>query len=70
VAFNVTIHAKFLKNLFRGAELQLEEKTQVHSTRMLNSSIYYSVSGKERKLTKRKHGTMFPLPTSNEHDQG
>jgi hypothetical protein len=57
VAFNVTIHAKFLKNLFRGAELQLEGKTQVHSTRMLNSSIYYSVSGKERELTKRKHGT-------------
>ena len=26
MAFNVTIHAKFLKNLFRGAELELEEK--------------------------------------------
>jgi hypothetical protein len=27
VAFNVTIHAKFPKNVFRGAELELEGKT-------------------------------------------
>jgi hypothetical protein len=33
MAFNVTIHAKILKNLFRCAELELEGKTQKYTTR-------------------------------------
>jgi hypothetical protein len=33
VAFNVTIYAKLLKNLFRSAELELEGKTHKYTTR-------------------------------------
>ena len=72
MAFNVTIHAKILKNLLRCAELELEGKTQKWTTgEYWNKALTFPFLERETyQQREKKNASDFPLPASNEHDQG
>jgi len=66
VAFNITIHTKFLKNLFRSAELELEWNTHKYTARECWTPAHtFSFLERKAKLTKisTPHISHFQLPT-------